>query len=320
MNPDFTIGYNNIALAYLSLGRTEEVKDTMQRAARRKLPTKDPFATLFFAAFLDGDRNAMDRAAAQLASDIPSGGFEYYGSLVFACEGRLQMSRQASRQAVTLARQAHLAQRAALFEGAAAVTEALYGYPAESARHSSAAGQLVSGRDVDFGPAFAFALSGNFSAALAIVVRLEEQYPEDTCVHFSYSPALRALLDMIDGSPEKAVELLTVSKAYELAQTGVSCYARFGAMYPTYVRGLAYQQLHKPREAAAEFQRMLDHPGLLLADPIGPAARFQLARALRDSGEMAGAKAVYGEFLTLWKDADPDIPLLRQANTESSLL
>ena len=151
-------------------------------------------------------------------------------------------------------------------------------------------------------------------------MRLEEQYPEDTCVHFSYSPALRALLDMNHGSPEKAIELLTVSKAYELAQTGVSCYGRYGAMYPTYVRGLAYQQLHKPSEAAAEFQRMLDHPGLLLADPIGPAARLQLARALRDSGEMARAKAVYSKFLTLWKDADPDIPLLRQANAEFSAL
>jgi hypothetical protein len=230
------------------------------------------------------------------------------------------MSRQASVQAVTLARQAHLAQRATLFEGAAAVTDALYGYPHDSARHCSAAGQQVSGRDADFGPAFALALSGNSSSALAIVIRLEEQYPEDTCVHFSYSPALRALLAMIHGRPEKALERLTVSKAYELAQTGVSCYGRYGAMYPTYVRGLAYQQLHKPREAALEFQRMLDHPGLLLADPIGPAARLQLARTLRDSGEMARAKAVYSEFLTLWKDADPDIPLLTQAKTEFALL
>jgi eukaryotic-like serine/threonine-protein kinase len=320
MNPDFTIGYNNIALASLALNRPEEVKATFQRAAQRKLPNKDPFGLLFFAAFLNGDRGAMDRAGAQLASDIPSGCLEHYESLIYAYEGRLQRSRQASIQAVTLAHQAHLAQRAALFEGAAAVTEALYGYPDESSQHSFAAGQLVSGRDVDFGPAFALALSGNSSSALAMVTRMEEQYPEDTCVRFSYSPALRALLALIHGSPAKAIEHLTVSKAYELAQTGVSCYGRYGAMYPTYVRGLAYQQLHKPREAAAEFQRMLDHPGLLLADPIGPAARLQLARALRDSGEMARAKTVYSEFLTLWKDADPDIPLLQQAKTEFARL
>jgi len=106
-------------------------------------------------------------------------------------------TRQASNQAVTLARQAHLAQRAALFAGAAAVREALYGYPDESSRHSFAAGQLVSGRDADFAPAFALALSRNSSSALAIVTRLEKQYPEDTCVRFSYSPTLRALLAMI---------------------------------------------------------------------------------------------------------------------------
>lgn len=125
---------------------------------------------------------------------------------------------------------------------------------------------------------------------------------------------------MSQGRPEKAIELLTVSKAYELAQTGVSAHVRYGAMYPTYVRGLAYLQFDRPREAAAEFEKMLDHPGLLLADPIGPAARLQLARALRDSGEMARAKAVYSEFLTLWKDADPDIPLLKQAKTEFARL
>ena len=188
------------------------------------------------------------------------------------------------------------------------------------ARHAFAAGHLANGRDANFAPAFALALSGNSSSALSTVTGLEEQYPEDTCVHFSYLPALRALLAMSQGSPAKAIELLTVSKAYELAQTGFSTLVRYGAMYPTYIRGLAYQQLHKPRAAAAEFQRMLDHPGLLLADPIGPAARLQLARSLRDASEMAKAKAVYGEFLTFWKDADPDIPLLQQAKTEFARL
>ncbi len=320
MNPGFTIGYQSIALAYLALNRPEEVKTTMQRADRRKLPNKDSFGTLFFAAFLNRDRNAMDKAGAQLAKDIPSGAFEYYGSLVSAYEGRLQQSRQTSIQAVTLARQAHLAERAALFEGAAAVREALYGYPDESSRLAFAAGQLAKGRDADFPPAFALALSRKSSSTLATVTSMEKQYPEDTCVRFSYSPALRALLALNQDGPAKAIELLTVSKAYELAQTGFSSYARYGAMYPTYVRGLAYQQLHKPREAAAEFQRMLDHPGLLLADPVGPAARLQLARALRAAGETAQAKAVYSEFLTLWKDADPDVPLLQQAKAEFARL
>jgi eukaryotic-like serine/threonine-protein kinase len=321
LEPGFTIGYTNIAESYLFLNRPEAAKAILKRSDERKLPSsKDHLAVLFLIAFLNRDRSAMDKAAEQLSVASPRGEAEHLKSMVSAYEGRLQQSRQQSTQAVTLAGQAHLAERAALFEGAAAMREALFGYPDESSRHSFAARQLVEGRDVDFPRAFAFALSRNSSAALPIVMHLEKQYPEDTCVRFTYSPALRALLAINQGSPAKAIELLTVSKAYEFASTGVSLYAYYGALYPTYVRGLAYQRTHKYREAAAEFQRMLDHPGLLLADPIGPAARLQLARALRDAGETDRAKAAYQDFLGLWKDADPDIPLLQQAKAEFARL
>jgi serine/threonine protein kinase/tetratricopeptide (TPR) repeat protein len=320
MDAAFSIGYANVALAYLCLNRPEEAKSTLQRAAQRALPSKDYLRLLFFAAFLERDRAAMDKAGAELAVEAPYGESEHCESLVSAYEGRLRQARQASTQAVTLARQAHLVERAALFEGAAAVREALYGHPEEASRHSSVVAQFAGGRDVDFPPAFALALSGKSPAALTLVTRMETEYPEDTCVRFSYSPALRALLAINEDRPEKAIELLTVSKVYELAQTGVSVYYYYGALYPTYVRGLAYRQLHKNREAAAEFQRILDHPGLLLADPIGPSARLQLARALRDAGEAARAKAAYGDFLALWKDADQDIPLLQQARAEFASL
>jgi serine/threonine protein kinase len=320
MDPDFTIGYQNIASAYLSLNRPDEAKSTIQRAAQRKLSNKEGFATLFFAEFLNGNWSAMDKAGAQMAKDIHYGDFEHCVSLVSAYQGRLQQSRQASIQAGILARQAHLAERAALFEGAAAVREALYGYPDESSRLSLAAAQLARGRDADFPPAFASALSRVSSSALATVTLMEDQYPEDTCVRFSYSPALRGLLAMNEGRPAKAIECLTVCQPYELAQTGVSVLGHYGALYPTYVRGLAYQQLHRNREAAAEFRRMLDHPGLLLADPIGPAARLQLARTLRDSGETAEAKAVYSKFLALWEHADSDIPILKEAQAEFACL
>jgi eukaryotic-like serine/threonine-protein kinase len=255
-----------------------------------------------------------------MATALPYGASQFVESLAAAYEGRLQRSRQASIQAVSLARQSHLEERAALFEGAAAIREALYGLPNESSRHSLAARQFVQGRDVDFPPAFALALCGRSSAALPIIMRLEKQYREDSCVRFMYSPAIRALLAINHGRPAKAIELLTVSKPYELAQTGVSVYVYYGALYTTYVRGLAYQRLHHNAEAAAEFQRMLDHPGLLRADPIGPAARLQLARALRDAGETEKAKAAYSAFLDLWKHADPDIPILRQAKAEFARL
>jgi serine/threonine protein kinase len=320
MDPDFAIGYMNIAEALLFLGRPDEANASLQRVVERKLDLTDDLGVRFFCAFLKRDRSTMDQVSARTAAASPFGLSEYYESLVAAYEGRVQRSRQLSVQAVTLARQAHLAERAALFEGAAAMVEALYGYPDESARHATAAGQLARGRDADFPPAFALALGRNSAPALAIATRLETEYPEDTCVRFTYSPALRALLASDRGHPETAIELLTVSKPYELAQTGVSLYVYYGALYPTYVRGLAYRQLRQFREAAAEFQRMLDHPGLLLADPIGPAARVQLARVWRNAGETAKAKAAYEDFLALWKDADPDIPLLQQARAELARL
>jgi len=320
LDPDFTVGYLNIAESFLFLNRPDQVNAAHKRAADRKLPVTDNLGVQFFAAFLKRDRSAMDATALQVASASPYGNAEHFKSLASAYEGRLQQARRESTQAVTLARQAHFAERAAAFEGATAVREALYGYPDESSRHSFAAGQLAGGRDTDFPRAFALALSRNSSAALPIVVRLEKDYPEDTCVRFTYSPALRALLAIDAGNPARAVEILTASQAYERAQNGVSLYYYYGALYPTYIRGLAYQQLHKYREAAAEFQRMLDYPGLLLADAIGAAARLQLARALRDAGETAKAQAAYQDFLTLWKGADSDIPLLQKAKAEFAQL
>lgn len=316
LDPDFTVAYENVAESYLALNRPEQALAAMERGSRRGLPFKDRVATLFFAAFLNRDRDGMVRAAARTAGDFPQGDSEHFQSLIGAYEGRLQKSRQASVQAVILARQAHMLERAALFEGAAAVREALYSYPDEASRLSFAATKLAIGRDVGFPPAFALALARNSASAAAIVTRMEKQYPEDTCVRFNYVPAVRALLALNQDRPAKAIELLTVSKPYELAQTGISLYVHYGALYPIYVRGLAYLQLQRPREAAAEFQRMLDHPGILLADPIGPVARLQLARALRNAGDTEPAKAAYRAFLALWKDADSKIPLLQQARAE----
>jgi eukaryotic-like serine/threonine-protein kinase len=320
LDPDFTIGYQNMADAYLFLNLPEKTMASHKRATDRKLAVNDNLGVQFFAAFLSRDRRTMATTTAQVAAASPYGNAEHFDSLVSAFEGRLQQARRESTQAVTLARQAHFAERSAAFEGAAAVREALYGYPEESSRHSQAVHQLAVGRDVDFPRGFALALSRNSAAVLPILARLEKEYTEDTCVRFTYAPALRALLAINAGSPAKAIEALTVSKAYERAQNGVSLYYYYGALYPTYVRGMAYQQLHQYSEAAAEFQRMLDNPGLLLADPIGPAARLQLARALRDAGETARAKTAYGDFLSLWKGADQEIPIFQQAKAEFSRL
>ena len=111
-----------------------------------------------------------------------------------------------------------------------------------------------------------------------------------------------------------------VATPYELAVPGTAFYtgAFFGALYPVYVRGLAYSRMGRHREAAAEFQKILDHPGITLNDPIGPMARLQLARALSASGDRAKSAAAYKDLLALWKDADPDIPVVQEAKAESA--
>jgi eukaryotic-like serine/threonine-protein kinase len=182
---------------------------------------------------------------------------------------------------------------------------------------------LFRGRDADYGPAFALALLHDSAQAHKIAAELERRYPEDTSVQFSYLPALWALQALNQDDPAKALEMTQTSAPYDLAVPGIAYFTGasfFGALYPVYVRGLAYSRLGRPSEAAVEFQKILDHPGLVLNDPIGPMARLQLARALSDCGDRAQSAAVYKDLLALWRNADPGIPVLKQAMAESAKL
>jgi hypothetical protein len=155
------------------------------------------------------------------------------------------------------------------------------------------------------------------------VAELQKRYPEDTSVQFSYLPALWALEALNNGDAAKALEITQASAPYDLAVPGTAYFTGasfFGALYPVYVRGLAYSRLGRHLEAATEFQKILDHPGLVLNDPIGTLARLQLARALSPSGDRARSAAVYSDLLDVWKDADHDIPDLKQAKAEYAKL
>jgi tetratricopeptide (TPR) repeat protein len=207
-----------------------------------------------------------------------------------------------------------------LFEGTRAAWNALFGIGAEAQRSAAAALSLYRSRDADYGPAFALALLHESAPAHKIAADLEKRYPEDTSVQFSYLPALRALEALNQGDPAKALEMTQVATPYDLAVPGTAFYsgAFFGAMYPIYVRGLAYSRMGRHREAAGEFQKLLDHPGIVLNDPIGPMARLQLARALSASGDRAKSAAAYKDLLTIWKNADPDVPAVQEARAESA--
>jgi tetratricopeptide (TPR) repeat protein len=241
-------------------------------------------------------------------------------AFVSAYSGRLQQARRLVRRAADLAQQAAQRDRAALDETGLALWEGFFGNAPEARRNVMAARELSKSREVEYGAAFALALSGDSAQAQGLANDLETRYPEDTPVRFSYLPALRALLALNHREPSKAIELLQIAIPYDLGAPRCSFHGFFGTLYPVYVRGEAYLALRQGAAAAAEFQKILGHRGIVVSDPIGALAHLQLGRALALSEDKAKAKAAYQDFLTLWKDADPDIPILKQANAEFAKL
>jgi hypothetical protein len=251
-------------------------------------------------------------------------------SITLARSGQLQRARGMSRRAVDLAQQAGQREKAAVFGTGVAVWEALFGNLTAARQKAGGALELSKGRDVEYGAAFALAVAGDSSQAQTLANDLEKRFPEDTSVQFSYLPTLRALLALNHGESSHAIELLQTAAPYELAVPGIDYYFFIGGFYPAYVRGEAYLAAHQGAEAAAEFQKILDHPGIVLSDPIGALAHLGLARAnALQAKNLPGAEAdaarlralgAYKDFLTLWKDADPDIPVLKQAKAEYAKL
>ena len=164
------------------------------------------------------------------------------------------------------------------------------------------------------------ALSGDISGSQRLAEDLAKRFPEDTPVQFEYLPTLRALFALSQKAPLDAIERLQTALPYDLAMPGTAFFAKFGGLYPVYIRGQAYLEAKRGREAATEFQKVLDHRGIALADPIGALAGLQLGRAYAILGDRTKAKSAYESFLTLWQDADPDIPILKQAKTEYTKL
>jgi len=321
LDPDFLPGYLNLALGYVYLDRYDEAEDVLRRASERKLEIPDCLILRYHVAFLKSDQAGMQREAA-LAQGNPEAAdwLSHSEALDLARSGRLQLARRMSQRAVDLARQSSQQERAALFETGAATWEAFFGNEAEARRSATTALELSKARDVEYGAAFALALSGDFSQSQTLPNDLDERFPEDTLVRFTYVPTLRALFALKHSQPADAIELLQVNVPYELAVPGISYFGFFGSLYPVYVRGESYLAQHQDAQAAAEFQKILDHPGLVFADPVGAVARLQLGRAYAMSGDNAKARAAYQDFLTLWKDADPDIPILKQAKAEYAKL
>jgi tetratricopeptide (TPR) repeat protein len=237
-------------------------------------------------------------------------------ALVLARSGRMREARTMWERAIAMARQAGHPEAAAVYLSAAAVCETHCGNWAAAKERARAALELAKSRDVVYAAAFALALSGDLLESQRLTADLEKRFPEDTPVQFEYLPTLGALSALARRAPSDAVERLQPAVPYDFAMSGTAFIGRFGGLYTVYVRGQAYLAAGRGQAAATEFQKVLTRRGIVLADPIGVLAHLQLGRAYVLAGDTPKAKNAYKKFLDLWKDADPDIPVLKQASAE----
>jgi serine/threonine protein kinase/tetratricopeptide (TPR) repeat protein len=321
LDPDMTPTYGSKAFNQLFLNRLDDALLTVRSATERKLQSPDLRLVPYFVAFLKGDDEELRRTVAAIEK-VP--GLEdlipHLEALNRARSGRLTEARRMSAVAVEIAQRSGRPERAGLFEAARAVWEAFYGNAAAARQSAAKALALGRGRNVDYAAAFALALSGDLRPARVLAEDLAREFPEDTFVQFMYLPTLRALFSQTTHEPAAAIQALQVASRYDLHTGGVGFVQRFGALYPIYVRGVAYLAAGQPDEAAAEFQRIVDHRSIVLVDPMDAMARLQLARALALAGDIAKAKSTYSALLALWKNADPDLAMLLKARSEYARL
>ena len=321
LDPDFTPGYINLAFSDFYLDRVNEAENAVERASERKLQVAELLMLRYYIALLKGDEAGMSQASAP-AKDMPGAQdwMSYSEALTSARSGKLQMANSMCRLAMDQAREAGQLERAATYETGEADWEALIGNRSAAKKIAAAALKISRGRDVEYAAAFALAIAGDYSRARSIANDLDKRFPEDTSVKFNYLPALHGLFALHDGSPEHAIELLQPAVAYEGAVPSIDFNTFFGGLNPIWVRAEAYLAEYKGAEAAAEFQKIIDHKGLLASDPIGALAHLQLGRAYAIAGDRIKAKMAFKDFLSLWKDADREIPLLEQAKVEYAKL
>jgi tetratricopeptide (TPR) repeat protein len=269
---------------------------------------------------LEHDEAAMDAMMARIKASRESHLLPHALSLAAARVGQIRRARALSREAYDAVDGLGRGETAASYASAAAVWEALSGNHSAATQRALAALGRSNGRDVAYAAGFALALAGEAARSESLADDLERRYPRDTLVRFTYVPTLRALGALARNQPARAIELLQANVRYERAATATAFNAFFGNLYPVYVRGQAYAATGEYQLAVAEFQKILDHPGLMMGDPASARTRLEKARSLARAGDRAAARSAYQEFLASWEDADLDVPILTQAKAEYAKL
>jgi len=327
LDPNSGASYLDLGFSALTMNRLDEAEATLKEMAARNM---DPaFIDLYMLAFLRGDASSMQKLVAQTAGKDWESELLAQQSATEAYYGRVRKAREFIRRAVDLDvsnKEAGVG-FAADRETQSALQEVALGYPKEAERAAMAALAQSKSQETRTSAAIALALAGDTSRADAIVAELTKGAPLDTLLNMYWAPSIRAAIQLGYNNPAAAVRELEVSSRYELGDV-LDFYT--APLYPVYLRGQGHLALHQGAEAAAEFQKYIDHPGVVQNYPLGALARLGLARAYAlevkaaqgadvDSAR-AKAHAAYQDFLGLWKDADPDVPVLIAAKAEYAKL
>ncbi|MGA8284255.1 MAG: protein kinase [Candidatus Sulfotelmatobacter sp.] len=313
LDPNSAFSYNVVAGAYLGLNRLAECKAMRLQEVAQKVDNAADHGNLYMFAFLDGDAAGMQHEV-----DWAKGRQDEYMVMetvadVAASSGKMVAARASYQQAVDLQRRETLEESAATALAREAVFEAQMGNSKAARDDASTALSRSRARDPLSVAGRALSLAGDEREAEAAAQQLVKENPTDTLVNAVAVPVIRAGIALNQGNPAKAIELLQTATPYEFGYAA--------GVQPNYVRGLAYLKLHQGKEAAAEFQKILDHPGIcMFMLPTCRLARLQLGRARAEAGDAGGARTAYQDFFALWKDADPGVPILKEAKAEYAKL
>lgn len=316
LSPDDVISYADLGLSYILLNHLDEAQAVFDQAFVHKLDSASLRESIYLLAFLRGDAKKMAEqvawAAGKPGDEDP---FLSVQSDTEAYYGRLDKARDFSRRAVDSAVRADSKEAAALWQVNAALREAELGNAALARQGVRKALQLSPGREVKVIGALALARNGDSWRAKMLVQNLQKDLA-DTMVRLYWLPTINASIELDNGNPSQALMDLEAAAPYELGGAGMF----INDLYPVFIRGRAYLQAGQATAAAVEFEKMLDHKSIVGNFVIGSLAHLQLARAYAMSGDTTKAKAGYQDFLSLWKDADPDIAILKEAKVEYAKL
>jgi hypothetical protein len=312
--PGDCLSYGVLLGSLLHLDRLDEAHAVIRSAEQQNTGCSHMQVARYELAFLQNDITEMARIenATGDKSDMESSHILAQSAAYY---GRLRESRELVRHAALSARQSRQEELGGFLEESAAESEALFGNAELAKKEVREALARSNGRDVEGLGAITLALARDETGARSLANDLARRFPQSTLVQTNYLPSVHAQLALNHLDTGKALENLQIAAPYELGDCEGS-----NTLFPIFQRGQAYLMARRGSEAAAEFKKILEHPGIVLNSPIGALVHLQIARAFTMQGETAKARVAYKDFLTLWKDANPEIPILKQAKAEYAKL